>query len=423
MTTEPSDLTQAAGATADRPWVQLVGGTRPEAIKVAPVARTLSRGGLLRPEIIASGQHPTMFHQGLGAFGLGPDRSLSLARSSGSQAELCAQLVLALEAEIARRQPAAVLVQGDTTTALAGALAAFWQQVPVVHLEAGLRSHDLAAPYPEEANRKLIGQLAALHLAPTAGAAENLYREGASLSSVLVTGNTVVDAVDYVAGTAPAPADARLRALTERIDSGGRRLVLATVHRRESWGEPLRRILSAVERLVVTHPDVDVVLPVHPNPAVGSDVREALAGHERVVLTEPLDYPDLAQLLARATLVLTDSGGLQEEAPTFGVPVLVLREVTERTEAVDAGCARLVGSDTELIVTTATSLLGDAAARAAMTERGNPFGDGRAAERCAQALAWQAGLRAEPPAEFAPASLALAAATHQPAGATWGTGA
>jgi UDP-N-acetylglucosamine 2-epimerase (non-hydrolysing) len=398
------------GSEDCRPWVQLVGGTRPEAIKLAPVAAEMTRAGRMRPEIVASGQHPSMFHQGLAAFGLCPDRVAELERRSGSQAELTGQLVAVMDRELERRRPAALMVQGDTTTAMAAALAAFWRQVPVVHLEAGLRSHDLASPFPEEANRKLIGQLASLHLAPTMRAADNLYREGAALDSVLVAGNTVVDAVHTIARTAPPPIDAALAAMTRRVEAGSRRLVVVTVHRRESWHGPLAGILAAVARLVDDHDDVEVVLPVHPNPIVRSQVVDALAESDRVVLTDPLAYPDMARLLARATLVLSDSGGIQEEAPTFGVPVLVLREVTERVEAIDAGCAVLVGSDPDLIYGTATGLLADDTARTAMTVGGNPFGDGQAAARSEQALAWLLGLQSNPPAGF----VAGSAGSQQP---------
>lgn len=384
----------------DRPWVQLVGGTRPEAIKLAPLAMELERAGRIRPEIVASGQHPTMFEQGLAAFGLTPDRAVALHRTGGGQAELTSQLLGALDFEIERRRPAAVVVQGDTTTAMAAGMAAFWRQVPLVHLEAGLRSHDLASPFPEEGNRKLIAQLTTLHLAPTARAADNLYREGTARGTVRVVGNTVVDAVRAVSEIAPPPSDPALAAVTRRAESGATRLVVMTVHRRESWHGPIGRMLAAVKRLVADFADLEVVLPVHPNPTVRSQVQNELADCHRVVLTDPLDYSDLARLLSKATLVLSDSGGLQEEAPTFRVPVLVLRDVTERMEAVEAGCAVLVGSDRDLIHRTASDLLADPAALARMTSAGNPFGDGHAASRSEQTLAWMLGLQSELPAAF-----------------------
>jgi UDP-N-acetylglucosamine 2-epimerase (non-hydrolysing) len=273
-------------------------------------------------------------------------------------------------------------VQGDTATALAGALAAFWRRIPLGHLEAGLRSHDLAAPFPEEANRRMIDQVASLHLAPTESAAANLRAEGVSPATIRVTGNTIVDAVLEVAGRTTRfhePALAPVPGMLAR----GRRMVLVTVHRRESWGAPLRRVLAAVRDVLTAHPEVFVVLPVHPNPLVRDEVRAGLAGEERVVLTPPADYPDLVRLLERSALVLSDSGGIQEEAPSFGVPVLVLRDVTERMEAVHAGCAELVGTDRARIVAAAHRRLAGPAGAGAPT---NPFGDGHAAARTVEAL-------------------------------------
>jgi UDP-N-acetylglucosamine 2-epimerase (non-hydrolysing) len=372
-----------------KPRVLLIAGTRPEAIKLAPVADRMSAAGLLEPCLVGSGQHPEMVDQALAAFGRSADRTVALDRRTGSQPELLARLTERLDPVLAEPGVAAVVVQGDTTTTLAGALVAFWRQVPVVHLEAGLRSHDLGAPFPEEANRRLVGQLAARHLAPTRPAAANLLREGVAPDTVLVTGNTVVDAVLTVAAR-PAPwADPQLSTVEGP-------LVLVTAHRRESWGAPLDGILAAVRTLLRSHPRLRVVLPAHPNPAVRSQVDAALSDQDRALVTGPLPYADFARLLARAHLVLSDSGGVQEEAPSFGVPVLVLREVTERMEAVDAGCAALVGTDPDRIVTEASRLLQDPAARAAMVVGGSPFGDGRAAGRTAQAVAALLALAPEP---------------------------
>ncbi len=386
----------------DRPIVHLIGGTRPEAIKLAPLAGALRQAGRIQPLLVASGQHPAMFQQGLAACGLRPDAAVRVRRVLGSQPELMSQLITGLDAHLDRHRADAVVVQGDTTTALAAALSAFWRRVPVVHLEAGLRSHDLAAPFPEEANRRLIDQLAAIHLAPTPRAAANLAREGLPNDSVLVIGNTVVDAVLDVTGRPALDVDLRLLALERRAAAGRCRLVLVTVHRRESWGAPLDRVLAAVSEIVARHRDVEVVLPAHPNPAVRAQVAVALGGQPRVLVTEPLPYPQLSRLLAASTLVLSDSGGLQEEAPSFGVPVLVLREVTERVEAIEAGCAVLLGTDRDAIVHTATRLLADEDARVAMTAVGNPFGDGLAGVRAEQALAWMLGLCSAPPEEFQP---------------------
>ncbi|MGK5683465.1 non-hydrolyzing UDP-N-acetylglucosamine 2-epimerase [Actinoplanes sp. URMC 104] len=377
------------------PEVHLIGGTRPEAVKLAPVALAMREQGLVEPVLLASGQHPAMVTQALAAFDLAADVTLTVERATGSQAELLTGMIRELEALWEVRTPAAVIVQGDTTTSLAGALAAFWRRIPVVHLEAGLRSGDLDSPFPEEANRKLVAQVASLHLAPTPLAATNLLDENVAPADVLVTGNTVVDATLAVAARRLPYENPQVAAA--RAGSTNR-LVLVTAHRRESWGQPLDRILAAVRELVAQHPDIDVVLPSHPNPAVRAQVEAGLAGLARVTVTDPLPYADLSRLLSEAYLVLTDSGGIQEEAPSFGVPALVLRDVTERVESLQAGCALLVGSDTDLIVKEASALLDDRARRDAMTVGGNPYGDGHAARRTAQATAALLGLTAAPAA-------------------------
>lgn len=333
-----------------KPRVLLVAGTRPEAIKLAPVAHRMATAGLLEPCLVGSGQHPEMVGQALAAFGRGPDRTVALDRRTGSQPELLAGLTERLDPVVGEAGVAAVVVQGDTTTTLAAALVAFWRRLPVVHLEAGLRSYDLTAPFPEEANRRLVGQLAARHLAPTRPAAANLLRESVAPGTVLVTGNTVVDAVLAVAARRAPWSDPRLSTVEGP-------LLLVTAHGRESWGRPLDGILAAVRTLLRAHPDLRVVLPAHPNPAVRSQVDAALSEEDRALVTGPLPYGDFARLLAAADLVLSDSGGVQEEAPSFGVPVLVLREVTERMEAVDAGCALLVGTDPDRIVASVDDLV------------------------------------------------------------------
>ncbi len=390
----------------NRPEVHLIGGTRPEAVKLAPVATALKAAGLLEPVLVASGQHPTMVHQALAAFDLTPDVVLQVERGNGSQAELLTEMVRQLDGLFAERNPAAIIVQGDTTTSLAGALAAFWRRIPVVHLEAGLRSGDLESPFPEEANRRLVAQIAKVHLAPTSLAAMNLIDENVPANEVLITGNTVVDATLAVAAKKLPYENADVAAA--RAASHGRRLVLVTAHRRESWGAPLDRILTAVRTLVRRYPDVEVILPSHPNPAVREQIDAALGDTERITVTVPLPYPDLARLLSEAYLVLTDSGGIQEEAPSFGVPALVLRDVTERVESLHAGCARLVGSDTDLIVKEASALLDDRRRRDAMTAAGNPYGDGHAAARTAQATAALLGLADMPAPLPAPDSAASA---------------
>jgi UDP-N-acetylglucosamine 2-epimerase (non-hydrolysing) len=389
------------GTDADRPTVWLVGGTRPEALKLAPVISALERHAHLRPLVVSTGQHPSLFHRGLASFGLRPQRELHPRRDSGSQAELVAQLAEQLDRELQSGPPAAVVVQGDTSSALAGAMTAFWRQIPVVHLEAGLRSHDLTAPFPEEANRRMIGQIADLHLAPTPTAATNLRAEGIGDEHIEVIGNTVVDAVLTLAGRTRDFSEPALSVVEEAL-AHGRRLLLVTVHRRESWGRPLRNVLHAVREVLDANPGTIAALPTHPNPAVRADVLSVLGADHRVVITEPLDYPDLVRLLELSSLVLSDSGGIQEEAPTFGVPVLVLRDQTERREAVDAGWALLVGTSRHRIVAAANRWLTTQRVPRGPAGIRNPFGDGYAADRSAVALARMIGLPVPPMAPFEP---------------------
>jgi UDP-N-acetylglucosamine 2-epimerase (non-hydrolysing) len=381
--------------------VWLVGGTRPEAIKLAPVVMALKRQGLMRPVVVATGQHPSMFRRAIANFGVRPDCEVRLHRDTGSQAELVAQVAEQLDRELLLDLPSAVVVQGDTTSALVGALIAFWRQIPVVHLEAGLRSQDLAAPFPEEGNRRMVGQIAALHLAPTPAAAANLTAEGIAADRIEVIGNTVVDAVLVVAGQRHPFAEPALEALQDAT-AAGRRLLLVTVHRRESWGEPMRSALWAVRDLLDAHPDIVVALPAHPNPSVRADVELILGAERRVVITGPVVHSDLIRLLQLSTLVLSDSGGIQEEAPSFGVPVLVLREKTERLEALEAGCAFLVGTDRHRISAAASRLLTADGVPRGRVGVGNPFGDGHAGERAAVALARLLGISVEPMAAFMP---------------------
>ncbi|MFL6127780.1 MAG: non-hydrolyzing UDP-N-acetylglucosamine 2-epimerase [Mycobacteriales bacterium] len=403
-------LPEATRSTGDKPVVCLVGGTRPEGLKLGPVVAAMTERGRLRPLVVASGQHPIMFDQALAAFRLQPDVTMPLARSAGGQAELASRLLPCLDTLFAAERPSAVLVQGDTSTTLAAALAAFWRRIPVVHLEAGLRSWDIAAPFPEEGNRKLVGQISSLHLAPTPRAAKNLSAEGIVGPQVLTIGNTIVDAARTLSCRPGSYSDPRLAEVAARARARHRRLVLTTVHRRESWGEPLRRILAAVADLVAAHPDVELVVPAHPNPLVRDEVWRILGFLDRVTITEPLPYVDVVRLLKCADLVLTDSGGIQEEVVSFGVPVLVLREVTERMEAVESGIAHLVGSHRETILQVATRVLsqrGPEWPRRAVAA--SPFGDGRARYRAEEAVAWHLGLQPEPPAPFVPAQPDLAA--------------
>jgi UDP-N-acetylglucosamine 2-epimerase (non-hydrolysing) len=384
--------------------VHIVVGTRPEAIKLAPLVLALQAGGRLEPVVIATGQHTEMVVDALAAFGLQADVTLRLDRRTGEQSELFALLAQSLDRILIEQGSAAVVVQGDTTSALVGGLVAFWRGVRLVHLEAGLRSGSLDAPFPEEANRRLLGVVADLHLAPTRRAVDALLREHVDPDRILLVGNTVVDAVLSTAARTTQFRDAELRRVDRRLTRGAR-LMLVTAHRRESWGEPLSRILAAVEQIVDEHPDLHCVVPAHANPAVRAQVDQALAGHPRVVVTGPLPYPELCRLLSRSTLALSDSGGIQEEAPSFGLPLLVLREVTERMEAVDGGWAHLVGTDGARIVAAAKGVLeGIGLPRTA----GNPFGDGLAAPRSAAGIAWLLGLGGRP-AEFEASTLHAAA--------------
>jgi UDP-N-acetylglucosamine 2-epimerase (non-hydrolysing) len=384
--------------------VHIVVGTRPEAIKLAPLVLALQADGRLKPFVIATGQHTEMVVDALAAFDLRADVTLRLDRRTGEQSELFALLAQSLDQVLIEQGSAAVVVQGDTTSALVGGLVAFWRRVPLVHLEAGLRSGSLDAPFPEEANRRLLGVVADLHLAPTRRAVDALVREHVDPDRILLVGNTVVDAVLSTAARTTQFRDAELRRVDRRVTRGDR-LMMVTAHRRESWGEPLGRILAAVEQIVDEHPDLQCVVPAHANPAVRAQVDQALAGHPQVEVTDPLPYPELCRLLARSTLVLSDSGGIQEEAPSFGLPLLVLREVTERMEAVDGGWAQLVGTDSARIVAAAKGVLeGIGIPRSTR----NPFGDGLAATRCAAGIAWMLGLGGRP-AEFEASALHAAA--------------
>lgn len=378
------------------PRVHLVVGTRPEAVKMAPLASALRASGLVEPVVVATGQHTTMVSQALDAFGQRPDVTLELDRRTGEQAELVAELAPALDRVLAADRSAAVVVQGDTTSVLVGGLVAFWRKVPLVHLEAGLRSGDLAAPFPEEANRRLISVVADLHLVPTRRAAGALLREHVPAERVVLVGNTVVDAVLTVSANGALPEDPRLAEALRTVSAGAGRLMLVTAHRRENWGAPLDRILAAVEQILDEHPDLRCALPAHANPAVRAQVDRALGDDPRVVVTGPLPYAELCRLLPASSIVLSDSGGIQEEAPSFRVPVLVLRDLTERMEAVEAGWAQLVGTDPGRIVAAAKELLDGTRA---LPRTGNPFGDGAAAERSAAAIGWLLGLGPRP-AEF-----------------------
>ncbi|MGE5508778.1 MAG: non-hydrolyzing UDP-N-acetylglucosamine 2-epimerase [Chitinophagales bacterium] len=378
------------------PRIMSVFGTRPEAIKMAPVVKALAATPGLAPVTVVTAQHREMLDQVLDLFQIRPDHDLDLMAPRQTPGEVVARALPRLETVIAEEKPDFLLVQGDTTTAFAAALAAFHLKVPVGHIEAGLRTNEKYEPFPEEMNRRLITTLADWHFAPTGTARRNLLAAGVPERNVLVTGNTVIDALrgtvreDYRFSTPELAA----------LDFTRQRVIVATAHRRENWGDPIEAICGALSDLVGAFPDVTVVYPVHKNPAVRETVFRLLGGRDRVILTEPLVYEELANLLARCTLVLTDSGGLQEEAPAFGRPVLVLRDVTERPEGVAAGVLKLVGTYRHAIVVAAAELLLDAEAYGEMARAVNPFGDGEASRRIAGFLAHHFGLVPQPPEPF-----------------------
>jgi len=418
------------------PTFLLVFGTRPEAIKMAPVVRELKRRAMgavpgkpvVRAIVCATAQHRQMLDQVLDIFGIRPDYDLDIMGNDQTPARVSAAVFQRLEPILQSERPDWVVVQGDTTTVAATSLAAFYAGTRVAHVEAGLRTRNKWRPFPEEINRRVAGVVADLHFAPTPGAKENLLRESVDPASVLVTGNPVIDALRWAAELPPPPA--ALNILREAgivsglldhgtietvglncpdpppADSGGRRtdglvprLVLVTAHRRENFGPPLANICRALNEIAECYADeVRIVYPVHPNPNVWGPVHRYLDGVRGIVLTHPVDYLTLVHLMKRSHLILTDSGGIQEEAPSLSKPVLVLREETERPEAVEAGTVRLVGTDPERILTHARSLLDDTGEYTRMARAQNPYGDGRAAERIVAALL------SEPVEEFAPAA-------------------
>jgi UDP-N-acetylglucosamine 2-epimerase (non-hydrolysing) len=359
--------------------VLLAFGTRPEVIKMAPVIRDLQKNAkLFQTTLLATGQHRGLLDQMLAVFGLQPDIDLKLMRSGQTLAKLTAGVLRKVPGILEEVRPDLVLVQGDTTTAMAVALASFYRGIPVGHVEAGLRTGDVRNPFPEELNRKTIGTVATLHFAPTARAAANLRREDVPADRIFITGNTVIDALQMIlplASKTPNP-----------VSSEGRRIVLVTVHRRESFGRPLQAVCLALRDLAARFEDIEIIFPVHPNPRVRESV-EILRGRPRIRLLPPLDYLTFLRIMMDSVLVLSDSGGVQEEAPSMGKFVLVLREKTERPEGVKAGLAKLVTPDRRPIVEAASRLLVDAKALARAAQKTNPYGDGRAAARIVGVIA------------------------------------
>ena len=365
-------------ASEERPLITIVLGTRPEAIKLAPVIRAFQQHEEFRTRVVLTGQHREMVSQVMELFALQADLDLALMAPNQTLTHVTCAALQGLQEEFGRNRPRLVIVQGDTTTAFASALAAFYEQIPVGHVEAGLRTNNLFDPFPEEANRRLISQLAVLHFAPTERSAANLRASGV-VGETVTTGNTVIDALLLMAEKAP-------ELVIDGLDWHHQRVLLATVHRRENWGERLQEIGRGFLAVLDRFPDTALLLPLHRNPTVREPLQALLGNHPRAFLTDPLDYDRLVAAMRGCTLLLTDSGGLQEEAPALGKPVLVLRRTTERPEAVDAGTARLIGTDSETILAETANLLEHEGAYEAMARAHNPFGDGNASERILTAV-------------------------------------
>ena len=363
--------------------IMAIYGTRPEGIKMAPLVLALRDDPRFEVRVVVTGQHREMLDQVNQNFGIVPDSDLDIHAPGQSLMQISNRTLEGLTEVLKKDRPDAVLVQGDTSTTFVGALAAFYAEIPVVHTEAGLRTGNKYSPFPEEINRRLTGQIASLHLAPTAASRDNLLKENIDPSTIVVTGNSVIDALLITVASLPRIEDP---ALAERL-AEGRPVVLVTAHRRESWGEPLEAVGRAIAALARQHPDHDFVFPAHRNPLVRDAIRPAIQDLKNVLMTEPLPYAQFCALLERASIILTDSGGVQEEGPSLGKPVLVMRETTERPEAVVAGAVKLVGTDEEVIVREVSTLITDQDEYSRMARALNPYGDGRAAERTVRALA------------------------------------
>ncbi len=365
----------------------LVFGTRPEAIKMAPLALRLIEDPRFDCSICVTGQHREMLDQVLRIFDLHADHDLAIMRPGQDLSDVVSAVLIGLRAVFAETRPDIVLVHGDTATTFAATLAAYYHRIPVGHVEAGLRTHNLYSPWPEEANRKLTGAIAKLHFAPTTSSAANLAREGVDPADVVVTGNTVIDALLQVVERLKGDPVLR-RTIEADLPQlpAGRRMILVTGHRRESFGSGFERICEALARIAARFPEVEIVYPVHLNPSVQEPVNRLLAGIPNIHLIKPQDYLPFVHLMDRAHIVLTDSGGVQEEAPSLGKPVLVMRDTTERPEAVSAGTVRLVGTDTDLIVAEVERLLTDEDQYARMSFAHNPYGDGAACSRIVERL-------------------------------------
>ena len=375
--------------------VMSVFGTRPEAIKMAPLVRALQASESIESIVCLTGQHREMLDSVMDIFHLKSDYDLNIMEKRQTLSTITTKTLLGMEQVLEEAKPDLVLVHGDTSTTFAGALAAFYHQVKVGHVEAGLRTWDKYSPFPEEMNRTLVGDIADLHFSPTRANAENLRRE-AIMGEIFVTGNTAIDAMQYtVRGDYTFTTE-----LLNHLDFVNRRVIAVTCHRRENYGKPMQDIMHAILEVVERHPDVEVVYPVHLSPVVRECAFPILGGHDRIHLIDPIDVEEMHNLIARCAFVMTDSGGLQEEAPALGKPVLVMRRETERPEAVAAGTAKLAGVEKDVIVSMANELLDSPEAYAKMAKAVNPYGDGHACARITQAIEWYFGRSAERPADF-----------------------
>lgn len=377
--------------------IMTVFGTRPEAIKMAPVVLELTKyPELIQPSVTVTAQHREMLDQVLGLFSIKPDYDLDIMSAGQTLFDITTKAMHGLDKVLKQEKPDLVLVHGDTTTTFAGALAAYYHHIAVGHVEAGLRTGNKYSPFPEEMNRKLTGALADFHFAPTSQARQNLLSENVSKDRLFITGNTVIDALKATVKKDYAFADSMLAA----INYEQRRIILITTHRRENLGEPMRHVYQALKDIVAAFPDVEVVFPVHRNPKV-REVVEAELGHlARIHLIDPLDYEPFANLIARSYLILTDSGGIQEEAPALGKPVLVLRDTTERPEAIDAGTVKLIGTEKQRVFSETKLLLEDQSQYDQMAGACNPYGDGQASRRIVRSILYRHGLIAEAPEPF-----------------------
>lgn len=374
-------------------------GTRPEAIKMCPLVLEMQKyPDFIEPIVAVTAQHREMLDQVLHLFAIKPDYDLNIMTAGQTLYDVTGRALAGLKDVLAEAQPDMVLVHGDTTTTFVGALASFYAQIPVGHVEAGLRTGNKFSPYPEEMNRKLTGAIADIHFAPTSTSKNNLLKENIDPAAIVVTGNTVIDALQTTVKADYRFTDSGL----QKALAGGKRLILVTTHRRENLGEPMRHVYQALRKVLENHPDVEAIFPVHKNPKVREIVDEELGKLAQVHLIEPLDYEPFANLMAKVDIVLTDSGGIQEEAPALGKPVLVLRDTTERPEAVDAGTVKLVGTAYDDVLRETSLLLDDSKYYQSMAEAANPYGDGRACERIIRKILHENGYDIKILSEFSP---------------------